>query len=55
MEQENKNTITIDTTNLENCRWGVEDKLYGVDNTIKTQLLEQLDSILDKLKKKILV
>ena len=50
MEQENINTITIDTTNLENYRVGLEDKLYGIDNTIKTQLLEQLDRILDNLK-----
>ena len=50
MEQENKNTITIDTTNLENYRTGLKDKLDDIDDTIKTKLLEQLDKVLNRLK-----
>ena len=50
MEQKNENTIIINTTNLENCRAGLKDKLYGIDNTIKTELLCELDKVLNSLK-----
>ena len=49
-EQKNENTIIINTTNLENCRAGLEKKLYGINGTIKTKLLKKLDKFLNNLK-----